>query len=226
MYGAAYLRPVHSRRPVIEGDDPGTTFILERHRSLSQIKARLASTPRACIRPQMPREDEQMTAAQAADHWESAGRNSADGRGAARGQRVLVVEQEGRLAAAVRDTLERAGYRVEGPAVTVAQALACLELARPDAAILDLDLSGSWSVPVARALGRQGVPFLLLTNHPCPGFLDAAYDQAWRLERPLRRNQLVRSLQRAIRRTASRRENGAPCGDDGANDRGSREAET
>ncbi len=118
---------------------------------------------------------------------------------------ILIVEQERRVGASIKSTLEQAGYRVIGPAVTVPQALACLEQAEPDAAILDLDLSGSLSAPVARALRRRGVPFLLLTNHPCPGFLDAAYERAPRLERPLRRNELVRSLQRLISAAAARR---------------------
>ena len=118
---------------------------------------------------------------------------------------VLIVEQEQQLGTAIKKTLEQAGYEVVGPAVTVSQALAYLEQTRPDAAVLDLHLSSRLSVPVARALVHCDVPFLLLTNHPCPGMLHAAYDQARRLERPMRRNELVRSVQRVIRRATTRR---------------------
>ena len=67
---------------------------------------------------------------------------------------------------AVRDMLlEGHGYRVLGPASTVAEALRLLAAERPDVALLDVNLRGETVTPVAEALRTRGVPFVLASAY-------------------------------------------------------------
>ena len=74
--------------------------------------------------------------------------------------RILIVEDEALIAMVLADSLEDGGHEVVGPAATMAEALALCEAARPELAVLDINLrDGSNGVEVARALlERWGVP--------------------------------------------------------------------
>jgi DNA-binding response OmpR family regulator len=77
---------------------------------------------------------------------------------------VMLVEDDARLAMHLSAMLGEQGCRIIGPFGTVTPAHAALEVARPDAAVLDIDLHGVMSFPVADALGRANVPFLWLSG--------------------------------------------------------------
>lgn len=79
------------------------------------------------------------------------------------GRRVLIVEDEYFAAMELQRLVEEAGGEVVGPAGTLADARA-LVADDIDGAILDLRLDGNTSVPVAEALRRRGIPFLLVTG--------------------------------------------------------------
>ncbi|SDB15918.1 response regulator [Belnapia rosea] len=85
------------------------------------------------------------------------------------GRRVLVVEDEALVAMLVEDALLDAGALVLGPVATVAEALALLERDMPDVAVLDLNLAGETSTPVADALAARGVPFVVATGYGADG---------------------------------------------------------
>ncbi|WIJ26405.1 response regulator [Devosia sp. RR2S18] len=74
---------------------------------------------------------------------------------------ILVVEDEYLIAMDLRDFLEAGGYLVVGPVSTVAAALAELDRRKPCACVLDVNLRGQHSVPVAHKLIEQKVPFVL-----------------------------------------------------------------
>ena len=77
----------------------------------------------------------------------------------------MVVEDEFLIAMSLQATLEQHGYRVVGPAAAVDQALRLIEGDRPDAALLDVNLRGEIVTPVAAALQRAEVPFLLASAY-------------------------------------------------------------
>lgn len=85
------------------------------------------------------------------------------------GRRVLVVEDEALVAMLVEDALLDAGAVVIGPVATVVEALALLERELPDVAVLDLNLAGETSTPVADALASRGVPFVVATGYGADG---------------------------------------------------------
>ena len=78
-------------------------------------------------------------------------------------KRILVVEDDSRIAGLVRDYLERAGFEV----VVVVDGRSAVSIGRtqaPDLVVLDLGLPGLDGLDVARALRRDGdVPIVMLT---------------------------------------------------------------
>ena len=82
-----------------------------------------------------------------------------------RGRRVLIVEDDPLIAMELADFLTAGGVEPLGPVPTVKAALATLAAAQPDAVVLDLNLRGERSIPVARALLAAGTPFVLTTGY-------------------------------------------------------------
>ena len=85
------------------------------------------------------------------------------------GRRVLVVEDEALVAMLVEDALLEAGATVLGPSATVAEALALLQTETPDVAVLDLNLAGETSTPVADALAARSIPCVVATGYGADG---------------------------------------------------------
>jgi len=74
------------------------------------------------------------------------------------GRRVLLVEDEALVAMLIGDALSDAGAVVIGPFAAVAPALAAIADMPPELAILDLNLGGESSLPIADDLVARGVP--------------------------------------------------------------------
>lgn len=111
------------------------------------------------------------------------------------GRRVLVVEDEALVAMLVEDALLDAGAGVIGPAATVAEALACLERETPDVAVLDLNLAGETSTPVADVLAARGIPFVVATGYGADG-LPPGHAKATVLAKPYDPDDLTAALAR------------------------------
>jgi DNA-binding response OmpR family regulator len=79
--------------------------------------------------------------------------------------KILVVEDEPILALDMETALRQAGFEITGLASSCDRALALLERSKPDAAVLDANLRGASVEPVAGALVRQGVPFLIVSGY-------------------------------------------------------------
>ncbi len=98
-------------------------------------------------------------------HCYTPSRMHPDELGALRGLCVLLVEDNYVLAQSMKWALESLGCEVMGPAPSSNQALELLADGLPDAAILDIDLRGESSAPVAEYLQNVGLPFLFLTGY-------------------------------------------------------------
>lgn len=81
------------------------------------------------------------------------------------GRRILVVEDEMLLLMNIETTLEDLGCTAISSAANVADALALLEERGFDAAMLDVNLDGETSYPVAEALIARGTPFVFATGY-------------------------------------------------------------
>lgn len=82
------------------------------------------------------------------------------------GLRLLLVEDEYLLATFLSQALEDMGAEVVGPVATVDDALSLIEHDTAiDAAILDVDLRGEASYPVADVLASRDVPFVFASGY-------------------------------------------------------------
>ncbi|KQU80129.1 hypothetical protein ASD99_00975 [Mesorhizobium sp. Root695] len=85
------------------------------------------------------------------------------------GQRILVVEDEMLVLMGIEDMLADLGCDVVIAAATNEQAIALIEAQHFDAALLDLNLNGVRSYPVADVLAERGVPFAFATGYGVGG---------------------------------------------------------
>ncbi len=81
------------------------------------------------------------------------------------GLRVLVVEDEGLLTLLVEDMLAELGHEVVGTAACLGKALEMAQRHDVDIAILDLNINGRDTYPVAAALAARGIPFIFATGY-------------------------------------------------------------
>jgi CheY-like chemotaxis protein len=111
--------------------------------------------------------------------------------------RILVVEDEMTIALLIEDMLADLGHEVAGLAMRLPQALRLAEDGDIDFALLDVNLDGLMSFPVADVLARRGVPFVFAS-----GYGSAGLEPAWR-ERPvLRKPFALNDLRAAIEQAA------------------------
>lgn len=113
------------------------------------------------------------------------------------GRRLIVVEDEWLIAGRLKRALEQAGADVLGPALTIEQALALLADGPPlDGAVLDLNLRGEPTTPVARHLADRGVPFLLVTAYAADRQDEPLLRSAPRVGKPFAPAVLVQAVAR------------------------------
>jgi CheY-like chemotaxis protein len=79
--------------------------------------------------------------------------------------RVLLVEDESLVAMMVEDSLIELGYEVAAVVASVDAALAALQRGGIDCAMLDVNLGGTPSFPIAEALEARGIPYIFVTGY-------------------------------------------------------------
>lgn len=111
------------------------------------------------------------------------------------GRRILVIEDDYLVAQVLCDLLEELGAVTVGPIGWASEALAFIESSEAnfDSAIIDVNLHGEKSYPVAEALMRRNVRFALATGYGADG-LDEAYRSLPRCEKPFDQNALIAAL--------------------------------
>jgi CheY-like chemotaxis protein len=79
--------------------------------------------------------------------------------------RILVVEDNLLIAETMCDLLEDCGCTVIGPAPDLSHGMALIEQGPADGAMLDINLGGDLSFPLAKVLEERGVPFVFTTGY-------------------------------------------------------------
>jgi len=79
--------------------------------------------------------------------------------------RILIVEDNALIALDLAQALTKAGFEVLGPAASPEQALLIISERGCDAAVVDINLRGETSEPVALQLKALGIPFITLTGY-------------------------------------------------------------
>ncbi len=112
-------------------------------------------------------------------------------------RRALVVEDEIMVAMYVEDLLTELGFEVAGLATGLDQALPLAREGEFDFAVLDINLAGQVSFPIADVLRERGIPFLFASGYGSKGVTEG-YRDAIRIQKPF----LSRDLAQAISKIA------------------------
>ncbi len=113
-----------------------------------------------------------------------------------------MVEDMFLVADVIDMVLQDRGCQVVGPVPRLQRAL---ELARGeplDGAILDVNLAGELSFPVAAALAERGIPFFFLTGYDDVALFPPEYRSQARLMKPFEDDALERMVARELVRPA------------------------
>ena len=99
--------------------------------------------------------------------------------------RILIVEDEYYLAADLAQALGAAGAAVVGPVATLAEAVAALDAGAIDGAVLDVNLRGEMSFPIADRLDSARIPYVITTGYSAES-LPERFRGKLRVEKPFR----------------------------------------
>lgn len=113
------------------------------------------------------------------------------------GTRVLVVEDEAFVALLVEEYLAELGCTVVGTASRLEEALKMARTLLLDVAVLDVNLAGKLSYPVAEVLRARNIPFVFATGYGTVGLPDGLR-HAPVLAKPFRQEQLGEVLRVAM----------------------------
>ena len=111
------------------------------------------------------------------------------------GRRVLVIEDEMLVLIMIEDMLADLGCKSVTSAATIDKALALIDAQAFDFALLEINLNGSDSHPVAEALSARGVPLVYSTGNTDHGSRDG-YSGRPVLRKPFKYEELVAILTR------------------------------
>jgi CheY-like chemotaxis protein len=112
-------------------------------------------------------------------------------------RRVLVVEDDVMIRMLIEDMLTDLGFAVAAEASKVHEALAAVKSTDIDVAILDVNLRGETTGPVAEALAARGTPFVFATGYGEHGLPEQFRDRPL-LKKPFQIDSLKRMLDTAL----------------------------
>lgn len=111
--------------------------------------------------------------------------------------RVLIVEDEMTIALLLEEMVEDLGHEVAELAMRLPQALE-LATTRPlDLAILDVNLDGHMSYPVAEVLEKRGVPYVFATGYGAPG-IEPRYRRGVIIKKPYAMDDIRGAIENAL----------------------------
>lgn len=114
-------------------------------------------------------------------------------------KRVLILEDEFLVAMLLEDLLLEMGHQVVGSLAQVGEAMTFADQADIDLAILDINLAGTKSFPVAEILRRRGIPFVFATGYGSDG-LTGDFENELTLQKPYDPDELMRTIEEASAR--------------------------
>ena len=106
---------------------------------------------------------------------------------------ILIIEDESLVMMLIEDTLVDLGCAIAGTASRVDDAMAKVSSLNFDAAILDVNLNGVESFPIAEKLLERGIPFVFATGYGQAGIPESLRGIPT-LAKPFRQNDLKGAL--------------------------------
>jgi CheY-like chemotaxis protein len=113
------------------------------------------------------------------------------------GRRVLVIEDESMVMMLLRDMLEDIGCVVAGSASRIEEATEKASSLACDVAILDVNLNGTRTFPIAEVLAQRGIGFVFATGYGTAS-MPSAFAGIPVLQKPFAQQDLERALRAAL----------------------------
>jgi len=107
--------------------------------------------------------------------------------------RVLLVEDEIMIRMMVADMVEQLGHAVAAEAGDVARAAELARIGLFDLAILDVNLNGKKSFPVADIIVRRRIPLIFASGYALSN-IPTAYSSAPKLQKPFQIGTLAKAI--------------------------------
>ena len=111
---------------------------------------------------------------------------------------VLVTEDEMIIGVDLCDTVQEAGFEVEGPFDTSESAIDAVDRRKPDLAILDVKLDDGDVYPLAERLMAENIPVIFHSGHISPRDVFSRYPQALALAKPCPPSQVIATMREAL----------------------------
>jgi len=111
-------------------------------------------------------------------------------------RRALVVEDEVLVGMLLEEMLDELGYELAALSTHLEEALSLARTAAFDVAVLDINLNGRQSFPVADAIRMRGLPFLFATGYG-GRILGPAYKDVPIIQKPFSLDELRVALAKA-----------------------------
>ena len=109
--------------------------------------------------------------------------------------RVLVAEDELIVGHDLCDTVQEAGYIVEGPFDEIASAALAFQMNKPDLAILDVQLGDGVVYPLAEQMMAENVPVIFHSGRLTPDEVHRTFPSARALAKPCPPSEVIQTLQ-------------------------------
>lgn len=110
------------------------------------------------------------------------------------GLRLLLLEDNYLVGMSMKRMLERLGCHVVGPFAAIADAEHALDRQTVDGGVLDINVIGGTSAPIAESLRDRGSPFFFVTGYQSPAHLPPELATARRLHKPIDERILQRTI--------------------------------
>lgn len=115
---------------------------------------------------------------------------------------ILVAEDEMIIAMDLRNTVEEAGYRVEGPHAGISSAMLAFQKQKPDLAILDIQLDDGTVFEFAAKLAEQDVPIIFHSGRHTAAEIAERFPGALTLEKPCPPAEVIEAVGDVLARAA------------------------
>ena len=115
-----------------------------------------------------------------------------------RGLRVLLVEDSYLVASSLSRMIHDMGCEVVGPVATVEEALPLVSEGACDVGILDVNLGGQTSEPVANRFTELKLPFMFVTGYSSPSLMSRRFDDIRRVHKPVSEAALTMAIRQTV----------------------------
>jgi DNA-binding response OmpR family regulator len=121
-----------------------------------------------------------------------------------RKHRILVVEDEAMISMLLEDMVLDCGGELVGPVARFDDALELAHRAEFGVAVLDLNLNGTLSYPIAEVIRGRGIPVIFATGYGADGLLDR-FSDCPTLQKPFSQQDFAEAVAAACREQAANR---------------------